>query len=294
MCGARVLLALVVGAGLTACDSKATEAALEEARQAKEEAKQARAETERAKQELEQLEAKQAELESKAEPAVGLASPTAPAATGDAPLDVPVAVDPAAAVPDAKPGEYSLEDINPIADDCKAPSVMLAAVSNNIAKKEDFVWAFAIQAFHAHPKFVLGNKVSLNRPGRVAIHQVQVNPKAVGLVAYCRDGATCNQVAAMYKATVPTSKPEVYCGKKWERGIVPRGLLNAVDLKALAFQKLESEPVSMCARVGICTKQQNPATPGDPGIECQRAPGKHKYKCGQEKTCEAVVSCVNG
>lgn len=284
---------LIALTGTFGCESEDSEKALEVAEQASAQAKQAQAEAEKAKKELAALKEQQA-----AAPAASEAPEAAPSA---APRDVPAAVAAeglpstvAEEVASAEPGVYSLAEIRPVAENCKSPSVMLAAVSNNIAKKKDFVWAYVVQALYAHPKFVLGNKVSLKAPGRVALQEVQVTPKAVGLVAYCKDGATCNELAAMYKSTVPTSKPEVYCGKSWEKGRIPRGLLNSVGLRAMAFKKLKEEPTSMCARVGICTKQQNPASTDDIGLECKRAPGKYKYKCGQEKTCEAVVACTQG
>jgi hypothetical protein len=190
------------------------------------------------------------------------------------------------------PGQYSLDLIKAMPDDCKSPSLMLAAVPNAAAQKEDFVWAFAVQALYAHSDFKLSSKAALSKKDQVAFEDVAVNPTATGLIAYCHDGATCNRLAAMYKTTVPSSKPEVYCGKKWEPGQPSRGFSNAADLTAMAKKKLKDEPGSMCARIGVCTKQQNPAAAGDPGVECQRAPTEFKYQCAQKESCEAVVACT--
>ncbi len=280
-----------------ACQSGGNEEALEAARQAKQEAKEAKAQAEKAQEKAQEAEAKLAAFKrddkkddegQSAEPAVEAPS----AASADVSPNANQAGE--APAPEAtEPGVYSLASVQALPEDCTSPSVMLAAVSNNVSKKDDFAWAYPVQALFAHPEFVLVNKVRLTAKNRVAVQEVQVTPKVVGLVAYCHDADTCNRLGAMYQTTVPTAKPELYCGKKWEPGKIPRGLLNAVDLKATAWKKLKSEPTSMCARIGVCMKQQNPATPGDPGIECQKQPTKHKYKCGQEKTCEQVVSCAS-
>ncbi len=190
------------------------------------------------------------------------------------------------------PGEYDLSVINAMPSDCRSPSVMLAGVPHAMADKDDFVWAFAVQALFAHPEFKLVQRAALSEENQVAFEQAQVNSSATGLVAYCKDGATCNRLAAMYKTTVPTSRPEVYCGKKWDKGRVPEGFGNALSLQAVAKKKLAKEAGSMCARIGVCKKRLNPALEGDPGVECQRKPSEAKYQCGKKDTCEEVVKCT--
>ncbi len=293
-----MLVGVTLGLSSGACQSAGNEEALQAARQAKAQAQEAKVQAQEAKAKAQAAEAKlaaheedekKAEPTGNAQPAVEEPSAAAPATSSDeSPAE---AAEPSP--PAAKPGVYALDAVQPLSEDCRSPSVMLAAVSNNISKTEDFAWAYPVQALFAHPEFILVNKVGLTTENRVAVQEVQVTPKVVGLVAYCRDAGTCNRLAAMYQATVPTAKPELYCGKKWEPGKIPRGLLNAVDLKATAWKELKNEPTSMCARIGVCAKQQDPTAPGDPGMECQKQPGKFKYKCAQEKTCDKVIACTN-
>jgi hypothetical protein len=170
---------------------------------------------------------------------------------------------------------------------------MLAGVPHAMVEKEEFGWSHAVQALFAHPDIKIVSRAALSKAGQVAFEQAKVNASATGLLAYCHDGATCNELAAMYKTTVPSSRPEVYCGKKWDQGSTPPAFRSRQSLEAQAKAKLEDEASSMCARIGICKKQQNPAREGDPGVDCQRKPSEAKYKCGQKATCEEVLKCTS-
>lgn len=270
-------LSIAMSLMVVCCEAK-NDDELEEAKQL---ARQAQEQAEAVQRELSDLKAKTS------------AAPTS-SATGAVPTASAVGSGDVVAPGAAKtePGVYPLGVINAVAENCRSASVMLAAVPTNVAQKDDFAWSFAIQALYAHSQFKLTPRARLSAKGQVAFEDVAVNASATGLIAYCHDGATCSQLAAMYKATVPSSKPEVYCGKTWEAGQPSNGLTNELSLRAIAKKKLEDGASSMCARIGVCTKHQDPGTEGDPGVECQRAPTKYKYQCAKKDTCESVIECT--
>lgn len=110
------------------------------------------------------------------------------------------------------------------------------------------------------------------------------------LVADCADGATCNHLAAMYKAVVKSSSPQVICGA------LPASFgakVKSLDLLAGGPQaNLPTDVVGKCARIAACVVASDPSTAEDVGIACQKAPSNFKVECATKYPCASVLSCM--
>ena len=204
-------------------------------------------------------------------PAVATATPAAPVA-------------PAAA---GQPGgdSYSMGAIKPIADDCKTPSVILATAPKAVGA--DYHWPWTRQAMYANRQFKVTGTAP-TAPGQVQF-KVYEQESAYSLVAVCNDGGTCNRIAAMYKAIVKSSQPQLFCG-----ALPIKGTQSAGGLVPVAGNWLpeKSDTVGKCARMAACTIATDVKTPGDPGIECQKAPLKFKLDCTAKDLCADVLACM--
>jgi hypothetical protein len=190
-------------------------------------------------------------------------------------------------------GVYPLTAIKAMPDNCSKAHVLMTTAPVN--EKNHYPWTWTRQAVIVHPEFKAGSGTQPKAPGEILFEMYDYgnDGKSKALIAHCADGGTCNRLAAMYKAVVPSSHPSPMCGEipnlKGSPVIVPipqPGLGNEDDMPSAG------DTVALCARLSVCMIHSNPSTPGDPGIECQKAPSKFKTQCALKKPCSAVMECV--
>lgn len=191
---------------------------------------------------------------------------------------------------------YPLDAIKPIADNCSSAKVILTSAPTNDENK--YSWTFTRQAMLANQQFkVVSGPPSI--PGQVQFLQFESGTKkpdgswpARSLVAFCADGGTCNQLAAMYKAVVRSSNPQIFCGQ------LPASLGDSSPVSIQQGDPTTDLPgntdvIGMCARLSACMIATDRSTPGDPGLECQKAPSKFKTACAKKYPCAEVLACAN-
>jgi len=214
-----------------------------------------------------------------------------PTATAGAQAAMPavttVAATPAPAAAPAATG-YSLADIKTIPDNCATPVALLATAPASVGDK--YAWNISRQALLANQQFRV-TSADPAVPGEVQLATYKYND-AYALVAKCKDGGTCNNLAAMYKAIVRSSHPQVICGKMNGLSAGPVGA--AFGWAADPKQNLPaaSDKVASCARLNACMIATDRSTPGDPFLECQKAPGNFKTECANRYPCSEVLACV--
>lgn len=183
---------------------------------------------------------------------------------------------------------YDLGAIKAIPDNCSSPSVILATAPKSVGP--DYEWAISRQALLANQQFkVVGG--APGAPGEVSLAPYQYNDNAYALVARCQDGGTCNQLAAMYKAIVRSSNPQVICGTVQGIGGSPVGSFRWEGTPQGNLPG-EKETIAACARLSACQIATDRATGGDPFLECQKAPQKFKRECATRYPCAEVLACL--
>ena len=204
------------------------------------------------------------------------AKTAAPAKAADA---KPAEAKPADGQTDSK--KYPMEGFKPVADTCKEATVVLASSPQKPAPK----WVFIRAVLAAHQEF----KVDGAGPdGATFTMAPTADNKSVTLMASCTSGATCNRLAATYKALVPTSAPQVYCGKV--PGVKEEGRAVIEPLLPASL----ADTMEKCARIGTCARAMDPSSKDDPSLECQKTPAKFKLDCAAKTTCSAVAACTKG
>jgi hypothetical protein len=196
--------------------------------------------------------------------------------------------------------------LSAIPTDCKDPSVELAVVPSSVAAREDFSWLWAVQALYAHLEMQLDvvSEPPPYKPKQLQFFEWNVGrpgPDGKGtstaLIAHCFDAATCNQLAAMYRATVPKSKPRPVCGsaglQRNGKPEIPGELIMGVAMVETAQWSMRENATAQCARLGICRVEQDHAASPEIALECQRAPTKHRAHCAMRDTCKEVVACLD-
>jgi hypothetical protein len=188
-----------------------------------------------------------------------------------------------------KPKGYELSAIKSIPDNCSTPWVVLATAPKSVG--ESYPWNISRQALLANQQFkVVSGPPSA--PGQIALATHSYNDSAYALVATCKDGGTCNQVAAMYKTIVRSSHPQIACGKIQGVSSSPVGPPFNWGAEPKANLPAEGDAVALCARLNACMIATDRATPGDPFVECQKAPHKFKTKCATRYPCAEVLACT--
>jgi hypothetical protein len=95
----------------------------------------------------------------------------------------------------------------------------------------------------------------------------------------------------MYKAIVRSSMPQLTCGKVNGIGASPIGTF-AWSPDSKQNLPASGDTVALCARIDACQIATDRNTPGDPFLECQKAPGKFKTACGARYLCAEVMACL--
>lgn len=185
-------------------------------------------------------------------------------------------------------GDYPMGDLKPIASDCASPRVMLTAGPAKLGL--EFPWPLAKQILLAHDSFKVV-KAPPAKPGEIFLGTHELEKIGYALVARCKDAETCNKLAATYKGAMRSSNPQPYCAKMAGLSDEPKD--SGFEWAASAKDNLpkEDEVLSQCARVAACSIRADHGTPGDPFLECQKAPTGFKPKCALKETCSEVLAC---
>lgn len=208
-----------------------------------------------------------------------------------------IATPSASAAPTTPASEYSMTGISPTVDNCKDAWAVLATVPAALHEKPDFFWRFARQVFFANPNLGYGIPEA---PARVMFHEGPHQPTGgFALIAHCPSGLDCNRVAAAYKIVVPTSRPEVVCGKPPPTISVGPGAsvlefeLGPQGLRVPTEKNLpgKDDVVSQCVRLAACKAERDKKLEGDPAIQCQKRPSDFKPSCALKSPCSAVLAC---
>jgi hypothetical protein len=182
--------------------------------------------------------------------------------------------------------EYPLDGIDLIADACERPFAVVTTAPKKVGW--DYEWTWTRQALYANPQFHIVEWP--RKPERPM--DVRMDVYAMGddfaLVGVCADGTTCNKLAAMYKRTVPTCTPKLYCGAPPVQGEPRRSHIIPTD-----GDWLPRDTIGKCARIGTCTFMERRFVTGDPGLECQNRPQSFKVDCALQPTCGEVLSCLS-
>ncbi len=189
-------------------------------------------------------------------------------------------------------GKYSLDGIKQIPPNCKAPSVILTAVTQKAFDSENFEWNFAKQVYAANPQFKPAFEQLEPGANKVLFRAHEHKPtKGVALVASCNSAETCMQVAAVYKIVVPTSHPEVICGGS--ESVLGMGA-DSIVVRGLPSEDLPKKEnvIQQCVRLAACQAHRAGKLEGDPAIECQKKPSKFALRCALKETCDGVLSCA--
>lgn len=188
-----------------------------------------------------------------------------------------------------EPKGYDLSAIKAIPDNCATPSVILATAPKSVG--ESYKWNISRQALLANQqlKVVAGPP---SAPGQVSLATHVYNDSAFALVAKCKDGGTCNQLAAMYKAIVRTSHPQLACGKIQGISPTPVGPPFGWSDDPKGNLPVAGDAIALCARLSACMIATDRSTPGDPFTACQKAPHTFKTQCATRYPCAEVLACT--
>jgi len=199
----------------------------------------------------------------------------------------PASLQPAPAA--AGPKGYSRDGIKTIPDNCASPMTLLATAPASVGDK--YAWNISRQALLANQQFrVTAGDPAV--PGEVQLATYKYNDTAYALVAKCKDGGTCNDLAAMYKAIVRSANPQVVCGKMNGLSSSPVGAAFGWSPDGKGNLPSTSDKVASCARLNACMIATDRSTPGDPFLECQKAPGNFKTECANRYPCSEVLACT--
>jgi hypothetical protein len=192
-------------------------------------------------------------------------------------------------------GLYPLSAIKSIPDTCPSPRVVVAVAPSNDANH--YAWTATRQAVLANPQFKVVSTPPEAR-GEVNFRQIETGQSGVDgngamrtLIAYCKDGDTCNRFAAMHRAVVRSSDPRPICGD------LP-GTSNEYQIVDIQWNGTRTDlpkardTLGQCTRLGVCMITADPSTPGDPARECQASPASWKLLCALKPSCAEVLACM--
>jgi hypothetical protein len=185
---------------------------------------------------------------------------------------------------------YSEASIKAIPEGCSNAHVMLASAPTSVGA--DYGWPWSKQAMLVNLQYkAVRGKPSGHGEVSFSVHQAdKAFNNAWLLIAHCADGSTCNHLAAMYKAVVKSSGPQVICGP------LPASFGREVKtldmLPGGAEANLPTDVIGKCARIAACTVATTPTTTEDVGLACQKAPSSYKVDCATKYPCANVLSCM--
>jgi hypothetical protein len=183
---------------------------------------------------------------------------------------------------------YPFKGVATIPDDCQEASVVLTTAPKKMGL--DYDWTWTRQALYASPQFqIVEGPGKPAKPMQVRLDMYAI-PEGYALVGVCHDGATCNKLAAMYRATVQTCDPQLHCGALPLQGASLRPALVPASGQWLPLE--ETNVVGRCARLGICMRVEHEPMHGNPSVVCQSAPSHFRTECAKKATCGEVVSCL--
>jgi hypothetical protein len=229
-------------------------------------------------------------------PVSGDAAPSGSANADQAPKTAEEAPKP----PVTDPSQQTYPDLaQKIPDSCAEPFVVMATAPNSAG--EDYAWTWTRQALLANQQFKVVD-AEPTAPGQVTFQLHLASDKfnnAWVLVAKCKDGGTCNKLAAMYKAIVKGAVASPVCGK------LPMDLSPATFKKPVLREEGfaqntlpdKSDVQGQCARLQACSVAMDPpakAGKEEIGFECQKAPTKFKVDCAMKYPCSEVMKCLEG
>ena len=154
----------------------------------------------------------------------------------------------------------------------------------------DYDWTWTRQALLASTQFhIVEGPGKPEKPMDLRLDMYEI-PAGFALVAVCRDGATCNKLAAMYRSTVQTCNPQLHCGPLPIAGAPRRSALVPKDGEWLPLD--DANVIGRCARIGVCLRVEHQLFKGNPGVACQSAPGSFRVECAKKASCSEVVQCL--
>ena len=189
---------------------------------------------------------------------------------------------------------YSMEGVKKIADNCAKAFVIMSTAPERVGA--DYTWTWARQALLANQQFKVVDGEP-EAPGQVTFQLHKASQRfqnAWVLVAKCKDGGTCNYLAAMHKAIVKGSSSTPVCGN------LPMDL-GPATFKKPVLRKSAFSPDSLpdatdgaglCARLHACTIAMDTSTATNIGFDCQKAPSRFKTACARKYPCKAVMDCM--
>lgn len=184
--------------------------------------------------------------------------------------------------------DYPFKGIATIPDDCAEPTVVLTTAPK--ATGWDYDWTWTRQALHANPQFqIVDWPGKPEKPMQVRLDMYAI-PAGFALVGVCKDGATCNKLAAMYRSTVQTCDPRLHCGPLPIAGTPRKSAIIPADGQWLPVE--DANVVGRCARIGVCLRVQHEPFRGNPAVACQSAPAHFRTGCAKKATCAEVVECL--
>ena len=182
--------------------------------------------------------------------------------------------------------------VKTVPDHCSDAKAVLAVITDKVYSGPGFEWKWARQVMLANPQLTVVPHAALT-PGQVSFQDYNFGTSgAKALVAVCGHGGTCNQVAQAYKRIVRSSKPSVYCGPVPGLGREASGVMMWRDGGPRANLPENGDTISQCARLAACALVKDSTIPGDPGLECQRAPSGFRLACARKGTCADVNACA--
>jgi hypothetical protein len=216
-------------------------------------------------------------------PATPAAAPQAPAVASAAPTSD------RNTVPD--PWTYPETGFTAIATTCPDPYVVVVTLPEKAAADYDYYYTRYMLHTYSRSFTEVPSAAGLG-PRQVAFREVNRKGQR-SLVAKCGDARTANKFVAAYRNAVRGSTPQPVCGadvSAWNS--VKRAITFAG--KDLIPPAGDSQPAveQQCARLGVCLAILRPETPGNPGVDCLRAPTRFDRHCTRKTTCSEVLDCL--
>ena len=234
--------------------------------------------------------------------ATGSAAPppstaASPAASTTPPLHAPPFAPDAAVESGTAWPDYPTAGLKRLDDKCKDPKAVLLVYPEDDPRP--ITWLK--QALLAHPELRVVRGLpsarmelrieSSNYGGKYFKRaETGASYNKTALVARCADVATCIQVAAMVRAVIRPSGPELICGEPPAVSgqllpLPPRELAGSDDDLPGA-----GDGVGQCARLGACARRLAPEA-ANPIEVCRKRGNAFRSECARRPSCAEVAAC---